>query len=209
MVQDGASYWYPCALATQIGWTFALMYEIIPLSLPLVLLTLALLCGILHSQYHARSNNSLLEFWPLHFPFTVHAGWITAVLALNANVQVLSTEQPAYMLPMVAIVLLAVLHVVSIWVMFFISRPNWTIACALTWAFGWIYSELDIDCYWIYSVLDPTSNRFLGWIYDENVNSTSDLIADKFLVDIILGSGGDYHSFSDICAAVAANSTIL
>ncbi len=85
--------------------------------------------------------------------------------------------------------LLAVVIVgIYVWVLFFISRPNWTIACVLTWAFGWIYGELDIYSYWIYSVLGPTSNRFVGWIYDEsNVNSTSDLIVDIFLVNIILG----------------------
>jgi hypothetical protein len=188
MVWDGASYWYLCAAATQIGWTFTFAYEIIPLSLALVLLTLASLCGIPHSQYRARSDGSLSEFWALRFPFAVHAGRITATSALNANVQVASMEKPAYVLLAVVIVSLAMLHAVSVWVLFFISRPNWTIACILTWAFGWIYNELDIDSDWIYSVLDPTSNRFVGWIYDElNVNSTSNRIADIFLADIILG----------------------
>ncbi len=105
-----------------------------------------------------------------------------AALVLNANVQVVSMDQPAYMLLAVAIVLLAILHAISVWVLFFILRPNWTIPCVLTWAFGWIYSELNIDSYWIYSVLDPTSIHFVGWIYDElNVHSTSGPIADIFL----------------------------
>jgi hypothetical protein len=188
MVRNGASYWYPCTATMHISWTFVLAYEIIPLSLALVLLTLTLLCRILHSQYRVRSNGLLLEFWALCFPLAIHAGWITAALALNANVQVASREQPAYVLLAVVIISLAVLHAISVWVLFFILRPNWIIACILTWAFGWIYSELDIDSYWIYSELDPTSSHFVGWIYDElNVNSTSDPIADIFLADIILG----------------------
>ncbi len=94
MVRDGASYWYLCAAATQIGWTFPLAYEIIPLSPALVLLTLVSHCGILHSRYRARSDCSLLVFWALRFPLAVLASWITAALALNANVQVASMEQP-------------------------------------------------------------------------------------------------------------------
>merc|ERR1712087_174988 len=42
----------------------------------------------------------------------------------------------------VAIVSLAVLHAVSVWALFNVPRPNWTIACVLAWAFGWIYNEL-------------------------------------------------------------------
>jgi hypothetical protein len=35
-----------------------------------------------------------LVFWALRFPLAVLASWITAALALNANVQVASMEQP-------------------------------------------------------------------------------------------------------------------
>ncbi|KAL3811464.1 hypothetical protein ACHAXA_004761 [Cyclostephanos tholiformis] len=145
MVQDGASYWYMSVAAMQIGWTFAFAYEVIPLSLAFMLLILLSLYGILYSQYNAKSDGSLSEFWILRFPFAVHAGWITAASALNVNVQVVAMEQPAYVQLAVAIVSLAALHAVSVWVLFVISRPNWTIACVLTWAFGWIYHELNIN----------------------------------------------------------------
>lgn len=160
MVQDGVGYWYASVTATQIGWTFAFAYEIIPLSLAFMLLILASLYAILYSQYYAKSDGALSEFWALRFPFAVHAGWITAASALNVNVLVVSMDQPAYVQLAVAIVSLAVLHAVSVWVLFFISRPNWTIACVLTWAFGWIYDEL---------------------------NKNSDRIAGTFSADTILG----------------------
>jgi len=100
------------------------------------------LIAILYSQYYTKSDGSLLEFWVLRFPFAVHAGWITAASALNVNVQVVSMNQPADIQLAVAIVSLAVLHAISVWVLFNIPRPNWTIAFVLSWAFGWIYSEL-------------------------------------------------------------------
>lgn len=142
MLQDGVSYWYAAAVATQIGWTFAFAYEVIPLSLVFMLLIWVSLIAILYSQYYTKSDGSLLEFWVLRFPFAVHAGWITAASALNVNVQVVSMNQPADIQLAVAIVSLAVLHAISVWVLFNIPRPNWTIAFVLSWAFGWIYSEL-------------------------------------------------------------------
>jgi hypothetical protein len=189
MVQDGTSYWYLSVAAMQIGWTFAFAYEVIPLSLAFMLLILLSLYGILYSQYYATSDGSLLEFWVLRFPFAVHAGWITAASALNINVQVVSMEQPGYVQLAVAIVSLAVLHAVSVWVLFFISRPNWTIACVLTWAFGWIYNELNINSDRIATDSDPNSNGFVSWIYNEFnlIDSDSSPITDTFSADTIVG----------------------
>jgi len=142
MVQDGVSYWYTAAVAAQIGWTFAFAYEAIPLSLVFMTLIWISLIALLYSQYYAKSDGSFWEFWILRFPFAIHAGWITAASALNVNVQVTSMNQPADVQLAVAIVSLAVLHAISVWVLFNIPRPNWTIACVLSWAFGWIYAEL-------------------------------------------------------------------
>lgn len=142
MVLKGASYWYSVVGALQIGWTIAFAYEVIPLSLVFMWLLWCALAAILYSQYYAKSDGSLWEFWILRFPFSVHAGWITAASALNVNVLVVSMDQPADVQLAVGIVSLAVLHAVSVWVIFYIRRPNWTIACVLSWAFGWIYAEL-------------------------------------------------------------------
>jgi hypothetical protein len=169
MVQKGVGYWYCLVCAMQIGWTFTVSthesesvymsaitsnnsapthhalqfaYEIIEASLTCMLLLWLSLIGLLYSQYYAKSDNSLVEFWLLRFPFAIHAGWITAASALNVNVLVVSMDQPANIQLAVAIISLAVLHAISVWVLFNIPRPNWTIACVLSWAFGWIYYEL-------------------------------------------------------------------
>mmetsp|Transcript_21714 Transcript_21714/g.40946 ORF Transcript_21714/g.40946 Transcript_21714/m.40946 type:complete len:315 (-) Transcript_21714:365-1309(-) len=142
MLQDGLSHWYSVAVAMQIGWTFAFAFEVIPLSLIFMLLIWISLMTILYRQYYTKSDGSFLEFWVLRFPFAIHAGWITAASALNVNVQVVSMDTPADVQLAVAIVSLAVLHAISVWVVFYIPRPNWTIACVLSWAFGWIYNEL-------------------------------------------------------------------
>lgn len=145
MVQEGVWYWYNAVAAFQIGWTFTFGYELMAVSLALILLIWVSLVTILYKQYYAKSDGTLLEFWILRFPFAVHAGWITAASALNVNVLVVSLSQPAYVQLAVAIVSLAVLHAVSLWVVFFLTRPNWTIACVLAWAFGYIYVELNFN----------------------------------------------------------------
>lgn len=142
MVQHGLKYWYIAVTVTQVGWTFAFAYEIIPLSLAFMIMIWISLIGILYSQYYTESDGSILEFWILRFPFAVHAGWITAASALNVNVQVVSMSQSADIQLAVGIISLAVLHAISVWVIYNIPRPQWTMACVLSWAFGWIYVEL-------------------------------------------------------------------
>jgi len=142
MVQSGLSYWYSAVTATQIGWTFAFAYEVIPLSLAFMLAIWISLITILYRQYYTESDGSILEFWVLRFPFAVHAGWITAASALNVNVQVVSMDVAADQQLAVGIISLAVLHAISVWVIYNIPRPQWTMACVLSWAFGWIYVEL-------------------------------------------------------------------
>lgn len=97
--------------------------------------------ALLYLQYYANLDNTLKEFWLLRFLIVIHYRWIAATLALNVNVQVVSTDQPATIQLAVAIVSLVVLHTILVWVVFNIPRPNWTIACVLAWAFGWIYYE--------------------------------------------------------------------
>ncbi|KAL7507526.1 hypothetical protein ACHAXN_004700 [Cyclotella atomus] len=142
MVQKGVGYWYCLVCAFQIGWTFTFAYEVIPASLACMLLLWLSLMTLLYSQYYSESDNTLWEFWLLRFPFAIHGGWITAASALNVNVQVVSMTEPAGIQLTVAIVSLAVLHAISVWVLFNIPRPNWSIAGVLSWALGWIYVEL-------------------------------------------------------------------
>mmetsp|Transcript_2436 Transcript_2436/g.3249 ORF Transcript_2436/g.3249 Transcript_2436/m.3249 type:complete len:343 (-) Transcript_2436:184-1212(-) len=143
MVQKGVSYWYLATCLAQVGWSFAFAYEAIPLSLAFMLVILFSLYGLLYSQYYTKSDGSLQEFWLLRFPFYIHAGWITAATALNVNVVAVWRSALAPTQLAMGIVSLAVLHAVSVWVLFNLKKsPNYTIACVLSWANGWIYSEL-------------------------------------------------------------------
>ena len=158
MVQQGVGYWYCFVSLFQVGWTFSFAYEILWLSLLFMILIWISLCGLVYSQYYAKSDGSLWEFWLLRFPFALHCGWITAASVVNVNVIVVnSTATPAVELA-VGIISLAYLHAVSVWVLFVIKRnPNYTIAGVLAWAIGYIYAELQTPTDSIQARFDETT----------------------------------------------------
>lgn len=70
-----------------LGWIFAWHYEIIPLSLLLILILLASLIGVYLRLHIGRSNASKTEKYLVHLPFSIYLGWIT--IATIANITVL------------------------------------------------------------------------------------------------------------------------
>jgi len=142
MVVSGVRYWYIFACIAQIGWTPTFALEMVPASLVCMVLIWAALLRLLFSQYYAPSDRTLAEFWLLRFPFAVHAGWITAATAVNTNVVVVWAGATAASQLAVGIVSLAVLHAISVWVLFVVPKPNYTVAFVLAWANFWIRGEL-------------------------------------------------------------------
>lgn len=143
MVQEGVSYWYLATCAFQAGWTLAFSFEVIWLSVILIVSIWASLVGVLYSQYYTESEGTLLEFWLLRFPFAIHCGWLTAASLLNVNVLVVDMGEPADVQLAVGIISLAILHAVSVWVCYAVKRPDYTVAGVLAWANYWIYKELE------------------------------------------------------------------
>jgi benzodiazapine receptor len=142
MVQNGVGYYYIATCIFQVSWTLAFAYEVFWLSQIFIVLIWGSLVALLYSQYFVESEGTLLEFWLLRFPFAIHCGWLTAATALNANVLFVEQDSPADIQLAVAIISLAVLHAISVWVLFGIRKANYTIAGVLSWANGWIYAEL-------------------------------------------------------------------
>jgi hypothetical protein len=142
MVQNGVGYYYILTCIFQVCWTLAFAYEVIWLSLIFMFLIWGSLITLLYSQYFVESEGTLVEFWLLRFPFAIHCGWLTAASALNVNVLFVKQDAPADIQLAVGIISLAVLHAISVWVLFGIRKPNFTIAGVLSWANGWIYAEL-------------------------------------------------------------------
>ncbi|MFC1968704.1 hypothetical protein ACFLVX_04900 [Chloroflexota bacterium] len=73
-----------------IGWIFAWHYEILPLSLVLMLILLGTLIAIYRELRIGRSDSSGTEKYLVHLPFSVYLGWIT--IATIANVTALLVD---------------------------------------------------------------------------------------------------------------------
>jgi len=70
-----------------IGWIFAWHYEILPLSLFLMLIILGSLIAIYLRLYIGESDSIRIERYLVHLPFSVYLGWIT--IATIANITAL------------------------------------------------------------------------------------------------------------------------
>ena len=148
LIRKGVRYYYIGTCIFQAAWTFAFAYEIMWLSLMMMIAIWWSLLMILYSQYQLSSKSSLsdtarlFDFWLFSFPFDIHCGWITAATALNMNVLVIDQGGSAAAQLAVAIVTLATLHAVSVVVLFLLKQPNYTVAGVVAWATWWIFVEL-------------------------------------------------------------------
>ena len=73
-----------------IGWVFAWHYELVPLSLVLMLLLLGCLIAIYLRLHIGKSAPTKTEKYLVHLPFSVYLGWIT--IATIANVTALLVD---------------------------------------------------------------------------------------------------------------------
>jgi hypothetical protein len=73
-----------------IGWIFAWQYEIVPLSLVLMLILLGCLLAIYLRLNIGKSEATKAETYSVHLPFSVYLGWIT--IATIANVTALLVD---------------------------------------------------------------------------------------------------------------------
>ena len=68
-----------------IGWIFAWHYEMVPISMILMILLLACLIAIYLRLSIGRSNASNQEKYLVHVPFSIYLGWITVATIANAT----------------------------------------------------------------------------------------------------------------------------
>jgi len=73
-----------------IGWIFAWHYEILPLSLVLMLVILGSLITIYLRLRVGKSDSTLSERYMVHLPFSIYLGWIT--IATIANITALLVD---------------------------------------------------------------------------------------------------------------------
>lgn len=82
---DKIGYWFLISCLANIGWIFAWHYEIVPLSLIIMLLLLGSLIAIYQRQRIGISSVSNTEKYLTHLPFSIYLGWISVATIANVT----------------------------------------------------------------------------------------------------------------------------
>ena len=77
------SFWFFLSCLANIGWIFAWQYEIVPLSLLIMLFLLGCLLVIYLSLGIGKRGQPKKEQYLVHLPFSVYLGWITIATIAN------------------------------------------------------------------------------------------------------------------------------
>lgn len=143
LVQDGVKYWFIAACLFQTAWTFPFSFEILWLALIFIICIGICLCGIVISTYYLDEKGGVLNYCFFRFPFEVHCGWIIGASILNANLLLVQQGANGSVQLASGIVSLGLLVMISTFVLFFPTYPNFIIPLVAAWALGWIAVELN------------------------------------------------------------------
>jgi hypothetical protein len=140
----GLDYLYVCL--AQIGWTAAFTTEHIFLSLIFMVMILAFLLLILNNLRHLDVDRQD-SFLIYQFPFSIHAAWILAAVAVNLNVVLVWAEASSRSQFAVGAASLLVLLTEALLRLYRHGADvrrgiDWTFPIVLMWALAGVYSEL-------------------------------------------------------------------
>lgn len=138
-VTEAMTYKYVLITLWQACWTLSFSFEVIWLSLVFMLLLCATLLWTVISLNAVDKSFRGWIIW--QFPFSLHCGWILAATALNVNVTLVAYGASVNSQIAIASLCLIALLGASSW--FLLQYPvDLTPPCVISWALGWIYSEL-------------------------------------------------------------------
>jgi len=136
---DKIGYWFLISCIANMSWLFAWHYEILPLSLLIMLLILGSLIAIYQRQRIGNSNVSNTEKYLTHLPFSIYLGWISVAtianvtaLLVNAGVGGLGLGEPLWA---VAVILVAI----TLAMVMIFNRNDIFYALVVAWALLGIY----------------------------------------------------------------------
>ncbi|WP_135605618.1 tryptophan-rich sensory protein [Methanococcoides sp. NM1] len=153
------------------SWIFAWHYQIIPLSM--LLMVVILICLILINQLTSREQFSKNEYFFIRLPFSVYFGWITVATIANATVLLVSWG----------------------WKDLILSDASWTvivIAIGLVIGLATMLKNRDVAyglvIVWAYSgiLLKHTSPERFGYQYPAIINTTIGCIVLLLLGEVYL-----------------------
>jgi hypothetical protein len=136
LVSKAIGYDYLNVCIFQIGWTFAFAFEYILVSLICMVILLYFLVGIVNDQYKVSDlqPTSVVDYWLMKFPFSVHCGWIIAATFVNISVFLVSLNLDATIQYYVALGSLGALALIACFSVAFPTQGDYMIGLTLAWA---------------------------------------------------------------------------
>jgi len=140
-----------------IGWIFAWHYEILPLSMILIILLLTCLIAIYLRLSIGRSDAANKEKYLVHLPFSVYLGWITIATIANATALLVDANWNTFGLgeQFWAVSVIIVGIAIALTVLF--QRRDMFFALVVDWALiGILIKRLSVNQIPYYSVIVTT-----------------------------------------------------
>lgn len=141
---------YCYAVLAQVTWIFAFTFEQITLSTLIIAILCAVLWSIVFTLKKSQSDlgsssplitvSSYLLWW---FPFTIHAGWITAATTVSLNIELVAQQTLPTIQYTAAVISLVVLFILATTLI--IKKFDKTIPLVLAWALLGVFSELQFS----------------------------------------------------------------
>lgn len=149
--------WFFLSCLANMGWIFAWHYEVLPLSMVLMVLLLASLLAVYLRLSIGKPGAANMERYLVHLPFSVYLGWITIATIANATALLVAARWDAFGLGnqfwAVAVILVGI--AVALAVLF--QRRDVFFALVVDWALlGILIKRLSADAAPYYSVITAT-----------------------------------------------------
>jgi hypothetical protein len=137
-----------------IGWIFAWHYEIVPLSIILMILLLACLIAIYQRLSIGRSNASNQDKYLVHLPFSVYLGWITVATIANATALLVNANWNTFGLGEQFWTVCVIIVAIIIALIMIFQRKDIFYGMVVVWALtGILIKRLAVDPTPYYSIL--------------------------------------------------------
>jgi translocator protein len=148
LVKDRVSLLFVLTQLTQLGWSFAFNANSIPTSLAIMTMLFFFLGAIFLRLDCVRARSyfltdpqpiipsSLLDYWLVLFPLTVHFGWVT--VAWVANINIMAVANAALPSTQIAVAMVSLAAVFAISTYFLRTRLEAIYVGPIVWASFWI-----------------------------------------------------------------------
>jgi hypothetical protein len=132
----GFIFFISCIL--NIGWIFAWHYEILPLSLVVMLLLLGSLIAIYLRLRIGKSDATKRERYMVHLPFSIYLGWITIATIANVTALLVNANWGGFGLSQQFWTALVIVVGIAIAIAMLIHRKDIFYCLVVDWALGGI-----------------------------------------------------------------------